>query len=164
MDRRLPGIVAILLVVMAGCERIAVTPNTPEAEADERLQPQIITPTLFQVIPSATSTQALSITEANPVLTIVPAVNPGSGQDEWTTFVMDRPFWTYKGFRLHYPQSWKLTYRIWKADDGSVGALALDLEKSGYTVEIMQGEGSEGTMHLSRRNNDIGVLRPIWGL
>ncbi len=84
------------------------------------------------------------MSEANPVLTIVPAVNPGSGQDEWTTFVMDRPWYTKKGFLLHYPQGWELTYRIWKADDGSVEAMVLDLEKSGYAIEIGQGAGSEG--------------------
>jgi hypothetical protein len=57
---------------------------------------------------------------------------------------MDRPYWTYKGFRLHYPRSWKLTATIWKADDEAVGGLALVLEKSGYTIRIWQGDGSEG--------------------
>lgn len=143
MNRRLPGLMTILMIVMAGCERTAIPLQLPEAATDERLQPRV-TPTLFQVVPSATSTQALLITETNPIQTIVPAVSPGSGEDEWTTFVMDRPWWNKKGFLLHYPQSWELTYKIWKADDGSVEAMVLDLEKSGYAIEIGQGAGSEG--------------------
>jgi len=141
MNRRLPGLMTILMVVMAGCERTAIPLQLPEAATDERLQPPI-TLTLFQVVPSATSTQALLITETNPIQTIVPAVSPGSGEEEWTTFVMDRPFWTYKGFRLHYPQSWKLTTEFFKPDPEYDATMSLVLEKSGFTIEIVQGEGS----------------------
>ena len=143
MDRRLLDLMLILFLVMTGCERIAIAPRIPEIETDEGLQPQV-TPTFFQVMPSATSTQELLITEANPILTIVPAVSPGPGEDEWTTFVMDRPYWTYKGFRLHYPQSWKLTAEFFKPDPEYDATMSLVLEKSGYTIEIMQGDASEG--------------------
>jgi hypothetical protein len=79
-------------------------------------------------------------TSSEPTATFYPTLQP----EQWATFKYEKAWESSEGFVLHYPQSWTFDIQKDQAGRGPLGQqMILTLKKSGYTITIIQGAGSE---------------------